>query len=454
MKKILSVFIAAVMIFSALSIAISAVENEVTVTLNGHRVVFDVPARIIGDRTMVPVRQLLEALGATIEWNGELREVITTRGEDTLKFRIGEPELYKNGELIYNFDTLPVIIEENGESRTLIPLRAVSEAFGYTVEWEVSTRSAMVYDFSNVYFDNVENKPLMLGGFPVDNDVYEYFVMNVQAMLAGSLQGYDEATASILVASAVYESMLTYYATFNVASMMGLSIYDFEAKEAIDTTLSTYKQYYGESFYDILASSYMTEDVFKSLLYTQYLNEKILDLMVKGADELTVDEKVNELLDGGQMIRAYHILTPELETAEGILEAAKTASDEEFYDLIQEHGRDTGMVGNTDGYYFSAGQMVVEFEDAAFALEIGQTSEIVETEYGYHIIRRLPMEKAYVEAHIDELYQIKLNTDLNELIRSNAMFIGGLVEAPEEEAGEAETEVTEDIDAPAKEITE
>ena len=233
--------------------------------------------------------------------------------------------------------------------------------------------------------------------------------------------------------------------------MMGLSIYDVEAKEAIATTLSTYKQYYGESFYDILASSYMTEEVFKSLLYTQYLNEKMLELMVKGADGITVDEKVNELLNGGQMIRAYHILVPELETAEGVLEAAKAASDEEFYDLVQEHGRDTGMVGNTDGYYFSAGQMVTEFEDAAFALEIGQTSEIVETEYGYHIIRRLPMEKAYVEAHINELYEIKLNTDLNELIHSNAMFIGGLVETPEEEA---ETEVSEDTETPTEETAE
>lgn len=437
MKKILSVFIAVVMIFSSLVVCASAVENEVTVTLNGHRVVFDVPARIIGDRTMVPIRQLLEALGATIEWNGELREVITKRGEDTLRFRIGQPELYKNGELIYNFDTLPVIIEENGESRTLIPLRAISEAFGYTVEWEGSTRTAMVYDYSNVYFDNVENKPLMLGGFPVDNDVYEYFVMNVQAMLYDILDQYpDEVSRNMLIASTVYEAMSNYYATFNVAQMMGLSIYDADAKEAVNSTLSTYKQYYGESFYDILASSFMTEDVFKSLLYVQYFNEEMLNLMIKGAEDITVDEKVNELLNGGQMIRVYHILTPELETAESILEAAKTASDTEFYDLVQEHGRDTGMVGNKDGYYFSAGQMVVEFEDAAFALEIGQTSEIVETEYGYHIIRRLPMEKAYVEAHVNELYEIKLNTDLAELIESNAMFIGGFVEEPAEDAAE------------------
>ena len=173
MKKIISVFIAVVMIFSSLALCVSAVENEVTVTLNGHRMVFDVPARIIGSRTMVPIRQLLEALGATIEWNGELREVTTVRGEDTLKFRIGEPELYKNGELIYNFDTVPVIIEENGESRTLIPVRAISEAFGYTVEWDAQTATAMVYDFSNVYFDSVENAHLMIDAYPVDNDVYQ-----------------------------------------------------------------------------------------------------------------------------------------------------------------------------------------------------------------------------------------------------------------------------------------
>ena len=244
--------------------------------------------------------------------------------------------------------------------------------------------------------------------------------------------------------------MLSYYATFNVASMMGLSIYDFDAMKEITTTLLTYKQYYGESFYDILESSYMTEDVFTSLLYTQYLSEKMLELMANGAAKLTVDEKVKDLINGGQMIRASHILVPELETAKGILETAKTANDEEFYNLVQEHGRDTGMVGNTDGYYFSAGQMVAEFEAAAFALEVGQTSEIVETEFGYHIIRRLPMEKAYVEAHIDELYTIKLNTDLNELIASNAMFIGGLVEEPEETVPEEEKATEEETTAVAE----
>ena len=450
MKKILSILIAAIMIFSSLAVCVSAVENEVTVTLNGHRVVFDVPARIIGGRTMVPIRQLLEALDATIEWNGELREVTATRGKDVLKFRIGETELYKNDKLLYSFDSVPVIIEENGESRTLIPLRAISEAFGYTVEWVAETRTAKVFDYSNVYMNSVEKTPLMIGDYPVDKDVYNYFVMNVQAMLANSLAGYDEATASMLVGSAVYETMLSYYATFNVASMMGLSIYDFDAMKEITTTLLTYKQYYGESFYDILESSYMTEDVFTSLLYTQYLSEKMLELMVNGAAKLTVDEKVKELIDGGQMIRASHILVPEFETAKGILEAAKAANDEEFYNLVQEHGRDTGMVGNTDGYYFSAGQMVAEFEAAAFALEVGQTSEIVETEFGYHIIRRLPMEKAYIEAHIDELYTIKLNTDLNELIASNAMFIGGLVEESEETVPEEEKATEEETTAVAE----
>ena len=418
------------MVFSSFAVVASAVENEVTVTLNGHRMVFDVPARIIGSRTMVPIRQLLEALGATIEWNGELREVTTVRGEDTLKFRIGQTELYKNGELIYNFDTVPVIIEENGESRTLIPLRAISEAFGYTVDWDGATATAMVYDYSNVYFDTVENTPLMIGEFPVDNDVYEYFVMNVQAMLGNSIEGYDEASRNLIIASAVYEAMVTYYASFSVASSMGLSIYNADFNEAVNATLSTYKTYYGESFYDILKSSYLTEEVFKSLLYLQYFDEKMLEVLAKDAEKLSVDEKVNELMSGNQMIRAYHILVPELETAQGILESAKAATDEEFYNLIQEHGRDTGMVNNKDGYYFSAGQMVVEFENAAFALEIGQTSDIVETEYGYHIIRRLPMEKAYVEANVEQLYQIKLTTDLSNLIAAKVILIGGYAEEP------------------------
>ena len=67
---------------------------------------------------------------------------------------------------------------------------------------------------------------------------------------------------------------------------------------------------------------------------------------------------------------------------------ARAEAGEEFADLARTHsdcpsGADGGDLGS-----FKRGMMVPEFETAAFALEVGNTSEAVETDFGYHLIRR------------------------------------------------------------------
>ena len=75
--------------------------------------------------------------------------------------------------------------------------------------------------------------------------------------------------------------------------------------------------------------------------------------------------------------------------AEDVL--AKVNAGQDFDALIAEYNDDPGATD--EGYTFAKdGSMVPEFEEASFALEIGQTSGLVETSYGYHIIKRL--EKA------------------------------------------------------------
>jgi hypothetical protein len=72
--------------------------------------------------------------------------------------------------------------------------------------------------------------------------------------------------------------------------------------------------------------------------------------------------------------------------AEGVLSLLQSG-DKTFEELVVEYSDDTTASTGGDLGYFGRGQMVSEFEEAAFALEEGKTSGIVKTQYGYHIIK-------------------------------------------------------------------
>lgn len=121
------------------------------------------------------------------------------------------------------------------------------------------------------------------------------------------------------------------------------------------------------------------------------------------------------------MVRAKHILrltqdVSEEEKAEILSEMEdilaelqalvgdNAALEKRFTEIMQEKSEDTGLVAFPDGYVFGTGEMVAEFEEAAFALEPYGLSEIVETSYGYHILLKLPMDTSVTVEFDGEKY--------------------------------------------------
>ena len=87
-------------------------------------------------------------------------------------------------------------------------------------------------------------------------------------------------------------------------------------------------------------------------------------------------------------IKCSHILVEKQSEALAILARLKTG--DKFGKLAKELSMDTGSA-KRDGNlgYFTKGKMVKPFEDAAFKLQVGQVSDPVKSEFGYHIIKRL-----------------------------------------------------------------
>jgi len=140
------------------------------------------------------------------------------------------------------------------------------------------------------------------------------------------------------------------------------------------------------------------EQIKKGMTYEKLMDKEVGKVDVNEADALAYYQENKEDFNTPEEVRASHILikvspsaTPEekaaaKEKAEKLLKEIKDGAD--FATLAKEYSDDPGskMKGGDLGY-FGRGRMVKEFEDAAFALQPGQVSGIVETQFGYHIIK-------------------------------------------------------------------
>lgn len=113
--------------------------SGVSVKLNGKKLSFDVEPQIINDRTMVPLRAIFEAMGATVDWDQDTQTVTSTKGDTTVKMTINDTNMYVNGEA-KELDSPATIVDD----RTLVPVRAIAESYGATVEWEDSTKTVVI----------------------------------------------------------------------------------------------------------------------------------------------------------------------------------------------------------------------------------------------------------------------------------------------------------------------
>jgi foldase protein PrsA len=115
-----------------------------------------------------------------------------------------------------------------------------------------------------------------------------------------------------------------------------------------------------------------------------------------------------------EQVHASHILVATQETGQEVLD--KLAKGEAFADLAAQYSTDAGSKDQGgDLGWFPRGVMVPEFEQAAFSLEPGQVSQLVQTSFGYHII--LVHEKAVRElepALYDQIQQKQFQAWLGE----------------------------------------
>ena len=158
-----------------------------------------------------------------------------------------------------------------------------------------------------------------------------------------------------------------------------------------------------EEFQSAMASMGLSKDAFEDEIKQDLKIESLLDGQMKEVKKVT-EEDVSafyrdhpESFQASEQVRASHILmrveatAPAEDRSQKRLELAglkgQIEKGADFAELAGEHSDCPSKERGGDLGYFEKGKMVKPFEDAAFAMKVGDVSEVVETQFGYHLIK-------------------------------------------------------------------
>lgn len=223
----------------------------------------------------------------------------------------------------------------------------------------------------------------------------------------------------------VVRNMVTQTINTELLSQKGKAL-GIEAKpDEVDAQVEKIKSHYGPGVLEkILAEKNMTFEELKKDLSEELVVQKTITQEVTAKQTEPTEEDAKDYFTKNQdkfnapfSVRASHILkkTVQGEAAkakneearkvmEEILKDAKAGKD--FAELAKKHSEDLSADKGGDLGYFAKGQMVPEFEKAAFDLKVGEISNIVETPFGYHIIKAFEIKEGGPMAFDDVKAQI------------------------------------------------
>ncbi|MFA6948457.1 MAG: peptidylprolyl isomerase [Eubacteriales bacterium] len=265
---------------------------------------------------------------------------------------------------------------------------------------------------------------MTIDGKDVTYDEFRYFYLNFKRDMDGGDADYwtEHPEAEDELMETVILTLTSNYAVYHIADELGIALDDTEASGVADEMEYTVKSYGGDEQYRAALDEYfMTGDVYKSIVELNMLEAKVRPEVTDEfagiviSDDATVEADIREnfirvkhiliMNDDGDDIAANRALADELHE--------RAASGEDFETLIRDYSEDADMDVDS-GYYFTRGEFLESFEDAAYALEIGELSSVVESVNGYHIIKRYEQDDAYIDANFSELRDIYKTRCFNE----------------------------------------
>ena len=253
---------------------------------------------------------------------------------------------------------------------------------------------------------NVEGLVAEVNGEPVTqqefDDEYAIYKNQFEAQLGeGALgQAHPEGgTYGEVLGVNILEKLIMEKLVEKESTALNITVSD----EEIETKMAEYVEEMNgqEKFNEFLESIQLSEEYFKANLRKEILFDKYRAEVLK--DVSVSEDSIKEYFEANKenlvVIRASHILVDSEE--KGLTALGRLNNGEDFEKVAKDVSMDGSAQIGGDLGYFPKGQMIPEFEDAAFELKEGETSGLVKTEVGYHIIKLADKKDSYEDLKDD-----------------------------------------------------
>lgn len=291
--------------------------------------------------------------------------------------------------------------------------------------------------------DSAKGKVATVNGVEISRTDYNREVKLYTDRMARSGRTLNEQQTK-MISDQILDRMIETELLYQESRKQGVKI----EPKAVDEQFSEIKQRFGseEEFSEAIGQMDLTEagirgQIERGMAINELVNTRIADKI-----EITEEESRRfydshpELFRQPEQVKASHILIKvesdaDAETKTAAVKKieqiqARLKKGEDFAALARENSEGPSASRGGDLGYFKRGTMVKPFEDAAFALEVNQVSERVETVFGYHLIKvfdkKPEMTRAYPEVKAelqDHLKQQKLKLEVDtylEGLKKNA----------------------------------
>lgn len=382
------------------------------------------------DRVYLKLRDICYALKCNVEVDNNTKIINIIKNPQSVQENVYADKEKTLKEIKVNIDVSNFNIKTDGintymesiiyQGRTYVPVRFFSEVFEKKIDWIADKKKVKVSTVPPVIIGSVNGQALYKSDFD--------FIYNPQYInLTNNTTGEPSESDVKAIKDSSFENLTEFAILLQNAKKEKITLTDSDYQE-INDALSIYINNNGgiDNFRATLEKFQITLYQFSNNLKDTVLIKKMALNSVK--DVAANEESIKKFYEANpdmftipEQVRAKHILfsTIDMTTsaafddqkkaeikkkAEGVLAEIKAGAN--FDTLMNKYNEDPGVSQSPNGYTFAKGQMIKEFEDKAFSMKVGEVSDLVETSFGYHIIKleeKIPQKKMTLDESKDSI---------------------------------------------------